>query len=79
MTKDEVLLRLCRVAAKVREHEPLTSAAGQSLAADCFCDQSAPRDEVAMEMFRDMGLSNFRFDEEVMKFIEGAVEKALQP
>ena len=78
MSRDEVLKRLCQMAAKVREHPPLAKKAGQSLAADCFCGQSAPKDPCLMNVFMSLSMDDYRFNDEVMAFIEAAVDRALQ-
>ena len=70
MTRESVLVRLCRLSAKVREHAPLVERAGQSLAADCFCWQGEALD-------KEHRYSTYQFDEDVMAFLETAVEAAL--
>lgn len=69
MTKDEVIVRFCSLASKVR------SRFTPSIPADCFCGQ--PKDDLDHAFFRAIGMGYFRFDEQVMTFIEGAVTKAL--
>ena len=59
-TKQDVIERLCKLAAKVGEHY------GYSYAHDCFCHQS------------EQSLFDFRFDDEILEFIEDAVESKMK-
>jgi len=63
LNRKETITRLCQLAGKVRE------AKFPQQAADCFCNDS---------FFRRVGSwSDFRFDSEVMRFIEEAVNEKL--
>ena len=87
LSRSVVLRRLCQIAAKVREHEPLIEQTGRmSLAADCFCDQSASPDATSRAEVRAVehltGLcldaDRYLFDEAVLEFIEEAVDAAMR-
>lgn len=86
LTQSQTILRLCRLAARVREHPPLVQRAGRkTLAADCFCGQSSPPNECGrragreIEQITGLNLDSdvYCFDEEIMDFIEQAVTVAL--
>lgn len=62
LTKKEVQERLCALAAEVMDRRFKFSCA-----ADCFCGRVPPVDP-----------GDYRFDEEVMSFIEGAVRSQLK-
>ena len=57
--KQDVIERLCKLAAKVGEHYEY------QYAHDCFCHQS------------EQSLMDFRFEEEILEFIEEAVESKI--
>lgn len=74
MTRDEVLKRLCQVTTRVAgQLQP-----SHHLAADCFCEQSAPVQAVALAFFTTLGMGDYRFDDRVLAFVEAAVTTALE-
>jgi hypothetical protein len=72
MTRDEVLLRLCRVCTRVA-----TDIYKSAEPSDCFCEQSAPKDPLLMAGFTAMWMGDFRFSEKVLDFVENAVVLAI--
>jgi len=70
---NDVVTRLCRLATRVA-----TEHYNNSEASDCFCDHAV--DATSLErrnMFAPIGMSDYRFSEKVLQFIEKAVDEYL--
>jgi hypothetical protein len=72
LTKDQVVRRFCQLATRV-----MSERFEDKLPADCFCGQSAPIPVGRAMLFQLLSMDDYRFDEEVLRFIERAVDAAL--